>query len=259
MKRLVLSFFLGMTSLFAFSQTATNFNCNDCFGTPHDLFAELDAGNVIVMCWVMPCGGCVSSAQTNYALVDSYQASNPHTVFFYMVDDEGNTTCSLLNNWALTNGIDPASYSLRFSDSTINMLDYGTYGMPKTVVLGSSDHTVFYNYNGVVNGIDVQNAIDAALSATGINEPKLNSISIEVFPNPVSGALSVSLDLAATSNVTLQLFNLEGKLVLDIFHGKLNAGKNNFDVKSAALSDGMYLLKFNDGAHNRFRNVVIAH
>lgn len=56
MKKLLLAFSqLLLSGFMAFGQTtATDFTVNDCGGTSHNLFTELDAGKVIVLCWPMP-------------------------------------------------------------------------------------------------------------------------------------------------------------------------------------------------------------
>jgi hypothetical protein len=41
------------------SQTAADFTANDCNGTSHHLFAELNAGKVVVVAFVMPCTDCI--------------------------------------------------------------------------------------------------------------------------------------------------------------------------------------------------------
>ena len=55
MKKLLLaSSLLLLSGFIAFGQTAVNFTGNDCAGTSHTLFTELDAGKVIVVTFVMP-------------------------------------------------------------------------------------------------------------------------------------------------------------------------------------------------------------
>ena len=56
MKKIVFSAIWLVTASFTFAQTATDFTANDCAGTSHHLFAELDAGKIIVAAFVMPCG-----------------------------------------------------------------------------------------------------------------------------------------------------------------------------------------------------------
>src|SRR5262245_353846 len=135
MKKSILLIAVLFLSVISFAQTATNFTCNDCSGNSHDLFSELDAGKVIVLCWVMPCGTCTSPALTSYNVVQSFQASYPNQVYFYLIDDYANTTCTSLNSWGTSIGAPPSSSSLRFSNAAIDMTNYGATGMPKIVVV----------------------------------------------------------------------------------------------------------------------------
>src|SRR6185436_4860235 len=114
----------------------------------HDLFAELDAGKVIVICWVMPCPACVNPALTTHNIVQTYQSTNPYKVIMYLVDDFANTTCTSLETWQNNTGVPDAT---PFSNSAINMNDYGGPGMPKIVVIGGPNHTVFYNTDYTVD------------------------------------------------------------------------------------------------------------
>src|SRR5438128_5107173 len=145
MKKQLLTILFAAVTATSMAQTATDFTADDCGGTSHNLFTELDSGKVIVLVWVMPCGACTGAALTTYNVVESYQSANPNTVYMYLCDDYANTSCSSLNSWGTSAGIAESSSSLRFSDAAINLTDYGSAGMPKIVVVGGTDHTVFYN------------------------------------------------------------------------------------------------------------------
>src|SRR5712671_2429145 len=188
MKKQLFTFIFAFITAAGFAQTAVNFNCSDCAAASHDLFTELDAGKVIVLVWVMPCSACVSASLTTYNVVQSYQSSNPNTVYMYLCDDYGNTACSSVNSWANTNGLTNA---VRFSNASINMADYGSTGMPKIVVIGGTNHTVFYSANNTVNSNNLQGAINSALNATGVNEPGGSISSFSVFPNPAAAATEI--------------------------------------------------------------------
>jgi len=255
MKKQLLTILLVAFAAIGMAQTATNFNCNDCATTPYDLFSELDAGNVIVLCWVMPCGACTGTALTSYNVVQSYQSGYPNTVYMYVCDDYANTSCTSINSWANANGL---TNTTRFSNSSISMLDYGSNGMPKIVVLGGSSHTVFYNVNNTVNSTNLQNAINAALLATSIDEPNSPVSSLNVFPNPSAGGAEIKFNLVKSSDVTLELFNLEGQMLQNIFSGKLSAGDNKVQVNLTNFPAGMYLVKFTEGGKSKFINLTVA-
>jgi hypothetical protein len=259
MKKLLLTLLIAVSGLVASAQVATNFTCNDCSGNMHDLFSELDAGKVIVLDWVMPCGGCTGPSQTAYNIVQGYQATNPNQVLFYMVDDYANTSCSSLNGWANSIGIPQSSYSLRFVDASINMLDYGSAGMPKVVVLGGASHTVFYNANNSVSGPAIQNAINSALATTGIAEQMPVFNSFNVMPNPADSMTELIFELIKPADVQLELYNLQGKKLSDLYSGRLEKGENTIIIKTAELSAGMYLVKISSGGQSGYANIAVKH
>ncbi len=83
--------------------TATDFMVDDCNGVTHSLFDSLDAGNIIVIAWVMPCGACAIYGKYAYDAAYSFALSHPGSVDFYLVDDYANTSCSNLVNWGNSN------------------------------------------------------------------------------------------------------------------------------------------------------------
>ncbi len=256
MKKYILAAVLSAATVLASAQTATNFNCSDCSGGSHDLFAELNAGKVIVLVWVMPCGACTAAALTTYNVVQSYQSSNPDRVYMYLCDDYANTNCTSLNSWKNSNGL---SNAVTFSNTAIAMHDYGATGMPKIVVLGGSDHTVFYNTNYTVNAPSLQSGIDAALLATGINEQSGLATGLKVYPDPANDHARITFTLAASSDVTLGLYDLAGKLVKNIHSGILSQGDHSIELVTASIPAATYVVKLSDGPRNAFLNLIVSH
>lgn len=225
-----------------FAQTAVNFNCSDCAGNNHDLFTELDAGKVIVICWVMPCATCINPASTDANTVLGYSSSYPGKVKFYLVDDYANTTCSTLNTWAATNGITTDAI---FSNASINMVDYGIAAMPKTVVLGGSGHTVFYNQGGTVLASDLQAAINNAI-ATAVNGLPANVSAIAIQPNPVSSGAILSYTLTGNSAIGISVFDMVGQEVMRIpSAGSRCAGRHEMAVDFSSFENGIYFIRVN--------------
>jgi len=138
--------------------TATDFNVVDCDGVSHHLFGELDAGKIIVIAWIMPCTSCITDPLNAHNIVQTYASTHPGRVVMYIADDYANTVCSTVVGWSNFYGM---TNSTKFSDPAITMSDYGVDGMPKIVVLGGSNHKVYYNENSSSAGIGA--AIDQAL------------------------------------------------------------------------------------------------
>jgi hypothetical protein len=248
MKKAILLFLIGVTAQFGIAQTASNFNCADCSSNNHDLFTELNSNKVIVIAWVMPCVNCISGALSAFTAVQSYSASNPGQVRFYLSDDVGNTTCPTLQSWASTNGMTPDAI---FSNALVSMTPYGVAGMPKVIVVGGNSHTVYYNTNGSgnINTAGVQGGINNALSAiaAGIKENNGVFSSLGVYPNPTNSSASVSLKLSKESKVKIEVENLFGQKMLEVYNGDLSQGDNSIKINTSELANGNYFISCSDG------------
>lgn len=221
----------------SFAQTtATDFITDDCDGITHNLFDSLDVGNVIVICWVMPCSPCATYAAYASDAVQSFATSHPGRVKYYLADDYANSTCSNLKGWALNYNIVTDAF---FSTTDLDMLDYGTVGMPKVVVLGKNTHTVYYNENdNQTTQIGVENAITLALtSSTGIDKHVESNLILRAYPNPVFGAINVEYN--SHNPVQFNVINMLGENVLN--HKTCNTKNTIIDVSS--LTKGMYFLQ----------------
>lgn len=226
----LLATLLGVAT--ASAQTyATDFTADDCSGTTHHLFSELDAGKIVVIAWVMPCGTCVTDPVTAKSIVDSYASSHPGQILYYLVDDFANTQCATLNNWANNYGLGGLP---TFSDATISMSDYETNGMPKIVVLAGYDHQVYFNANSSTQGF--QAALDnalvdiAAASISGIENQN-----ITIYPNPVKNELTFEVNNRVEG---VSIVNLLGETIVSL--QEMNSTQK-LDVSS--WESGVYFVK----------------
>ena len=242
MKKIVLTAVAGLALTFGFAQTATNWTVNDCAGNSHTLFSELDAGKVVVISWAMPCWACIGPIQTAANTVVGF--ANPNVVF-YLCDDYGNSPCSTINSWASTNSI---TTNAKFSNAAIDMTDYGTAGMPKTVVLGGTSHTVYYNVNGTNSQSNLQTAINNALSSgTAIVENNNAGLGLSIFLNPDVTTAKINYTLTTASEVKIDITNILGEKVSTVSLGKQSSGKQEYEIDLESLSAGSYFIKLNAG------------
>ncbi|MFM9944487.1 MAG: T9SS type A sorting domain-containing protein [Bacteroidia bacterium] len=239
---LILFIFLALSS---FSQTtATNFNGNDCSGNNHDLFEELNNGKVIVIDWVMPCSSCLGPSKTAYNIVQSYASSNPGKVLMYVCDDYANTSCTSLGSWLDNNGM---PNTIRFSTNLIKMSDYGADGMPKIIVIGGINHSVYFNEINTEAGnvSKLQAGIKAAMAAASINEkPFLFTSSFNISPNPANGNTTLSITLSTPDKLSIEIFNSLGEKIKTVIKNEnLSQGINDFDISTHNIPNGIYFIK----------------
>ena len=257
MKKIFTLCFVGLSIFVQAQTTATNFTCNDCAGNPHDLFTELNAGKVIVIDWVMPCGACVAPSVTAYNIVQSYATSNPGQVFMYIVDDYANTNCASINSFATTYNMPNTT---KFVNASISMSNYGAAGMPKIIVVGGgTSHTVYYNQNGAGNATALQAAIDAALLASSVQDFNATINTNFLSPNPAKNSSVISFSLSTGSNTQLEIYNQLGEKTKTVFSGNLQQGEHQFDISTAELPNGIYFLKLTAGTATKTLKLVVAH
>ncbi|MBK8492068.1 MAG: T9SS type A sorting domain-containing protein [Saprospirales bacterium] len=242
-KNFILSLIIIFSGIAAFGQTtATDFTATDCDGFSHHLFSELEAGKVIVMAWVMPCAACLPPSLAAFSAVKNYVDDYPGVVSFYLVDDFGDTPCNTMKSWAGANGLPKANV---FSTATIDMGDYGQYGMPKVVVLGGgADHTIFYNEN--YSTVGVGEAIEAALGLTSITASPRVDLGVILSPNPAQNELHIAYRLPQAAELSAEVLNILGAEIFSIVKDeKQVAGAHEMQVDISGLSNGVYFFRLN--------------
>lgn len=97
--------------------------------------------------------------------------------------------------------------------------------------------------------IDGQNFLRPE-SALGLNDqtPKKSPISLNVFPNPASNAIKLSIGLSLPTHVQGELIDVMGKKVKDINLGKLAEGSHTQMLDIDALRPGLYMVKLGTSA-----------
>lgn len=249
---IIVMFLFGTLNLSA-QITATNFNVTDCDGNPYELYAELDAGKVIVICWVMPCGPCGPPALTAYNVTQSFASTHPGRVQMYVCDDFANTNCASINGWANTIGL---TNTIRFSDPAIDMFDYGQYGMPKVVVMGGPGrYRVYDDQTDVFDHVQLQNAIQLALSeATSVSEPD-PAPQIRLYPNPVAdGHFMIDHDI--NDVIKVSVINNYGQVLFEIADQQVIPG-SPLKINSSGLASGMYMVVIEGSLSKSIHRIII--
>ncbi len=160
-----------------------------------------------------------------------------------MADDYANTACSQLSSWATNNGM--GNSDAFFSDSHVSMSDYGTPGMPKVIVVGCSDHNVYYNENYTAAGIGdaINEALEDCSNLSVIEASNKNNFKLELFPNPTQTITNISYKITKSSVVTIDVVDMVGKTVLTITNSFQNSGSHNLQFNSELLKNGLYFLR----------------
>lgn len=84
-----------------------------------------------------------------------------------------------------------------------------------------------------------------------------SSTMLDVYPNPVSTAATVSFTLENEADVVASLFTLDGKEVMRITDSHFPAGTSQISFDRNTLSSGVYLLKFRTDAQTLTQKVMV--
>jgi plastocyanin len=98
-----------------------------------------------------------------------------------------------------------------------------------------------------------------AVSVNGLSDNSLNVSGINVFPNPVSEKLNVSLTSKENMNASFKLFSILGQEVATLSASQaIKAGENEIVfVIPASVATGNYFLQINSGTLTTSKKVVI--
>lgn len=256
MKKLILFItFIIAGGAFLFAQSvAVDFTANDCNGTSHSLQAELNAGKVIVVSMVHPCGSCVTPSINANNIVKNYATSNPGKVLFYIID--GNNNCTSLATWKSTYGLGSVT---SFSNSSVYNSSYYSPAMPTIMVISGANRAISGRQDNGLNTTNLTNAINAALVTSGISEEQKSNFQMSVYPNPATDKLSVNYFLNQTLDVRIDLYNMLGAKVSTVVSEKQTAGKHETEYNFEQLSNGVYFLKLYAGDASQIIRFTVSH
>ncbi|RYZ46165.1 MAG: T9SS type A sorting domain-containing protein, partial [Sphingobacteriales bacterium] len=125
----------------------------------------------------------------------------------------------------------------------------------------NNPHTICVSANAVpahlAKGDYLGNCVSNARFA---QEAELTQAVIELnaYPNPFSSSSTINLNMSVTSDVQLQLYDVNGKLVQRLFAGLAEAGVNyQFDVEGEDLPAGLYMCRLVSGSQTANIKLVL--
>ncbi|UPT66355.1 MAG: T9SS type A sorting domain-containing protein [Sphingobacteriales bacterium JAD_PAG50586_3] len=78
-----------------------------------------------------------------------------------------------------------------------------------------------------------------------------------VYPNPAQDLANINFTLPTAENVTLNVYDLAGKMVSNQTIGKLAAGKQNIEVNTSTLDAGIYFVRIAAGNINQTVRIAV--
>jgi hypothetical protein len=97
--------------------------------------------------------------------------------------------------------------------------------------------------------------INIGQTPTNINENEVLT-SFRVFPNPVADMFNVELAMFESSNVTLQVYDITGRLVYAETPGFMSSGNHMISIDASSWAAGLYQVKISTDAGSVTRKIM---
>ena len=78
--------------------------------------------------------------------------------------------------------------------------------------------------------------------------PAVENVTVSMYPNPVSDQATISFNLESNANVSYQVFDMTGRMVMSKNIGQFGEGLHQVTINTENLSTGSYILRLSQGA-----------
>ena len=78
--------------------------------------------------------------------------------------------------------------------------------------------------------------------------PVVENVTVSMYPNPVSDQATISFNLESNANVSYQVFDMTGRMVMSKNIGQFGEGLHQVTINTENLSTGSYILRLSQGA-----------
>ena len=91
-----------------------------------------------------------------------------------------------------------------------------------------------------------------------IDETSSNQFNVRTYPNPINDVGQLELTLAGKAEVQVGVYDMLGQMVIPVVYGKLAPGTHNFDMETASLDNGIYLVKVQVDGQVQTSRIIIS-
>jgi thiol-disulfide isomerase/thioredoxin len=118
---------------------------------------------------------------------------------------------------------------------------------------------ILLDENGLIeNGYKASISEAVAYGIVGVKD-QVNTIKeVSIYPMPVSFISIIELNLATTQEVSVEIFDISGKLIGSKNYGSLQ-GEQNLELNGSMLQNGSYIARINVGKENITKSIVVQH
>lgn len=93
----------------------------------------------------------------------------------------------------------------------------------------------------------------------GINDPSSSIGAVSLYPNPANDNATIHLNLSQTEDVIISVYDIAGELISAENKGQVAQGEHNFNLGTANLAKGMYMVKVTAGNSEQTIKLLVTH
>lgn len=201
---------------------------------------------VMILFFGYSCPHCLAGGPSVQSDIVSMFSGNPD--FLAIGVDAWDGTKTQVESFRTNTGL---KIDMCLMGSSIETL-YGLTGWDRIVIVGKDGNIAFKGDQYASQTIDpAKAAIEAALnvsskmdssSTTAINNVSISNKSLIVYPNPAKDITTIGFELLQPSKVSIQIRNVNGKLLYTVQNGYYSEGKNSISFNAGNLPGGVYYI-----------------
>jgi secreted PhoX family phosphatase len=94
---------------------------------------------------------------------------------------------------------------------------------------------------------------------TGVEVGDSKNVNIKLYPNPANGLATISLILDNNEQITVSVYDVQGREVLPSVKKNLESGEQNILLNTSSLSNGTYIVEITTETYSEKIRVVVMH
>lgn len=179
-------------------------------------------------------------------------AGNDFGVYYASRSGDDITWESLADN---ANGL-PAVPVFKIIEEPMALYNQVEYSKSHVVYIGTHGRGVFRTTSFNDSSIPSDVTAIPDFDFTSLDDLKFEISGVKVYPNPMVGQSNIELTLNEETDITLKVFDLQGRLIKQIEDARLNVGKHNYPLSD--LTPGTYVVVARTAKQKMTEKVLVA-
>ncbi|MDC1244553.1 T9SS type A sorting domain-containing protein [Crocinitomicaceae bacterium] len=78
-----------------------------------------------------------------------------------------------------------------------------------------------------------------------------------IYPNPAKAITVIPISSNRQQKVRIQLVNLQGEIVNEVYNGEITAGAKNFFIDASRYASGLYQVRIQTDEYEQLQKLII--